>query len=142
MTFFDKRTVITIFVVFTIALSVRFAHLESIKNNPFFNNPIMDEKYHDEWAQEIAQGDLFARAPFYRAPAYPFLLGAIYTVIGHGYYAPRLIGILIGALSVVIIYLIGSVIYSHRIGLLAALLAGFYGTVSYTHLTLPTTPYV
>ena len=139
MTFFGRRTVVTIFIVFAVALGVRFVHLESIKGNPFFNNPTMDEKYHDEWAQEIARGDLFARAPFYRAPAYPFLLGAIYRVIGHEYYAPRLIGILIGALSVVIIYLIGSVMYSHKIGLLAALLAGFYGMFLYFDAMLLTT---
>jgi tetratricopeptide (TPR) repeat protein len=136
---FDKRTLLTVCIVFVVALGVRIVHLESIKSNPFFNNPTMDEKYHDEWAQEIAHGSLFARTPFYRAPAYPFLLGSIYAIFGQGYYAPRLIGIIIGALSCIFIYLLGNMMFSHRVGLLSALLACFYGMFLYFDSMLLTT---
>jgi len=139
MTFIDKRKLLTVSIVFIIALAVRIAYLESIKNNPFFNHPIMDEKYHDEWAQEIAKDQIFARAPFYRAPAYPFLLGSIYAVFGQGYYTPRVIGNIIGALSCVLVYLIGSMMFSHKVGLLSALLACLYGMFLYFDSMLLTT---
>lgn len=91
----------------------------------------MDEKYHDEWAQEIATGKLFERTPFYRAPGYPYFLGLIYVAFGKDYFVPRLIGIIIGALSCVLIYLIGKEMFSHKIGVLAGLLGCFYGMLIY-----------
>lgn len=122
---------LTALIIFILALGVRFINLETIKDNPFFNYPIMDEKYHDEWAQEIAQGNLFDRVPYYRAPAYPYFLGLAYRLFGHTYYIPRLIGIIIGALSCMLILLTGKEIFSYKIGALAGLLACFYSMFLY-----------
>ena len=91
----------------------------------------MDEKYHDEWAQEISTGNLFERTPFYRAPGYPYFLGLIYALFEHGYFIPRLIGIIFGALSCALIYLTGKEIFSHKVGVLAGILACFYGMFLY-----------
>ena len=118
-------------IIFLIAVSLRLVNLETIKTNPYFDSPIMDEKYHDEWAEEIATGKLFERTPFYRAPGYPYFLGLIYAAFGKDYFIPRLIGIIIGALSCALIYLIGKEIFSHKIGVLAGLLGCFYGMLIY-----------
>ena len=91
----------------------------------------MDEKYHDDWAKEIVQGEIFNRVPFYRVPGYPYFLGLIYTIFGHDYYTPRLFGILIGALSCVIIFLIANTVFSRGVGILAGLLACFYSMLIY-----------
>jgi Tfp pilus assembly protein PilF/4-amino-4-deoxy-L-arabinose transferase-like glycosyltransferase len=99
----------------------------------------MDERYHDDWAQEIAEGKLLQRTPFYRAPAYPFFLGSIYSIFGHGYYLSRLIGIIIGALSCVFVYLVGKEIFSQKVAVLSALLACFYGMFLYFDAMLLTT---
>ena len=127
----SKKILITVVIIFLIAVSVRLTNLIIIKSNPYFDSPIMDEKYHEEWAQEIATGNLFERSPFYRAPGYPYFLGLIYTVFGKGYFIPRLIGIIIGALSCALVYLIGKEIFSHKIGVLTGLLACFYGMLIY-----------
>jgi tetratricopeptide (TPR) repeat protein len=113
--------------IFVIAFAVRIANLEIIKNNPFFNSPTMDEKYNDDWAHDITRGHLFSNAPFYRAPAYPFFLGLVYAIFSNGYYIARLFGLIIGAFSCVFIYLVGRELFSHSVGLIAALLACFYG---------------
>ena len=110
-----NRILLTALIIFILALGVRFINLETIKDNPFFNYPIMDEKYHDQWAQEIAQGNLFGRVPYYRAPAYPYFLGLVYKLFGHSYYIPRLIGIIIGALSCMLIFLTGKEIFFLKI---------------------------
>lgn len=91
----------------------------------------MDEKYHDQWAQEITAGEFFGRVPFYRAPAYPYLLSLIFTLFGHNHYTPRLVGIIIGALSCVLIYLMGKELFSYRVGILAGTLACFYSMFIY-----------
>jgi len=55
----------------------------------------------------------------------------IYAVFGNGYFIPRLIGIIIGALSCVLIYFVGKEMFSYKIGALAGLLACFYGMLIY-----------
>jgi hypothetical protein len=80
-----KNALFLLAFIFVIAFAVRITNLEIIKNNPFFNSPTMDEKYHDDWARDIARGQLFGNAPFYRAPAYPFFLGLIYAIFGKRY---------------------------------------------------------
>jgi len=126
-------------IIFLTALGLRIVNLEIIKDNPFFSYPIMDEKYHDEWAQEIAEGRLFERVPFYRAPAYPFFLGMIYAVFGHGYYTARLIGVILGSLSCLLIFIVGKEVYSLKVGVLAGFLACFYSMFIYFDSMLLTT---
>lgn len=118
-------------IIFLIAFGLRLINLEIIKENPYFDSPIMDEKYHDEWAQEIATGKLFEKTPFYRAPGYPYFLGLIYTVFSKGYFTPRLVGIIIGALSCILVFFVGKEIFSYKTGVLAGLLSSFYGMLMY-----------
>ncbi len=125
-----KKILLAAGVIFSIAFSVRLINLQAIKTNPYFDSPIMDEKYHDEWAQQIA-GGAFEQVPFYRAPGYPYFLGLIYIIFGKDYFTPRLIGIIIGALSCALIYLIGKELFSHKIGILAGLFASLYGMLIY-----------
>lgn len=125
------RVLLPVLIIFLTALVIRIINLEIIRDNPFFNYPVMDEKYHDEWAQEIAEGNLFERAPFYRAPGYPLFLGSVYAIFGHNYHLARLIGVIIGAFSCVLIFLIGTELFSTRVGVLAGLLACFYSMFLY-----------
>ncbi|MGB3339887.1 MAG: tetratricopeptide repeat protein [bacterium] len=135
----DKKVLIVAAIIFLTALGLRIVNLEITRNNPFFNYPIMDEKYHDEWAQEIANGELFERVPFYRAPAYPYFLGMIYAIFGHSFYTARLIGIIIGSLSCLLIFFIGKEMYSLKVGILAGFLACFYSMLIYFDSMLLTT---
>ena len=50
-----------------LALAFRLVYFFQIRGNPFFDAPVMDEGYHDGWAEEIAAGEWVARAPFFRA---------------------------------------------------------------------------
>jgi len=40
-------------------------------------NLSIDALYHYRWASLIASGDVFANAPYFRAPLYPFILAAM-----------------------------------------------------------------
>ena len=128
---YQKRILLTTISIFLLAFGIRIINLEIIKDNPFFDYPIMDEKYHDEWAEEISQGHLLERVPFYRAPTYSYFLAFIYVIFGHEYYIARLIGIIIGSFSCILIYLIGKALFSHKVGMLSAFLACIYGMFLY-----------
>ena len=80
-------------------MALRAAYYWQIWGNPYFDVPIMDEGYHDLWAREIAAGDLTGRIPFFRAPLYPFLLGAFYAVPGAEIAGVRAVQLIVGAVS-------------------------------------------
>lgn len=118
-------------VIFLLALLIRTVNLILISDNPYFENPVMDEFYHDEWAREIASGNWTVNIPFYRAPAYAFLLGAVYSVFGHNFFIARMIGSIFGALNCVLIFFLAKHLFNRKAGILAGIFACFYGMFLY-----------
>jgi tetratricopeptide (TPR) repeat protein len=112
--------------LFLLAFAVRFLYLNQIKSNPYFDTPQIDELWHHSWAKEIAGGDWIGKEVFSRAPLYPYFLGILYALLGESFYLPRLIQIIIGSLSCVLIYRLGKKLFSPTIGILASVIACFY----------------
>ncbi len=65
-----------------LALGVRVAHIALISGHPLFQSPVIDAQWHHLWAGMVAEGSPLAYAPYFRAPLYPWLLGAVYAVAG------------------------------------------------------------
>lgn len=112
--------------IFFLALLLRLAYLRQIAGNPFFDHPIMDPRYHDEWARRIAAGEWTDGQPFFRAPLYAYFLGTIYRLFGHDFLLPRVIQAGIGSLTCVLLYLAGRRVWSEAAGLFAGLLGALY----------------
>ena len=120
------------FLLFLTAYAVRLAYVLEIADMPYFSAPAVDAEYHDSWAMNIAGGDFtFEEGPFFRAPFYPFFLGAVYAVFGHDYFLIRILQALLGSLTCVLIYLLGSKLFNKRIGLIAGYAAAFTGIIIY-----------
>src|SRR5262249_17047300 len=99
---------------------LRLAHLLSLRSLPPFTPYIIAPAYHDAWARRIAAGDLLGHEPFFRAPLYPYMLGGVYALFGAGGVAPRLIQILIGSLSVLLLHRIALRIGGRGVAAIAA----------------------
>jgi len=112
--------------IFALAFALRLIHLLTIRGNPFFAHPIMDPLYHDEWALSLAQGEWLGHEPFFRAPLYPYFLGVVYAVFGHDFLAPRIIQIVLGSVTCVLVYLLGRRVFGERAGITAGVLAAIY----------------
>ena len=113
--------------IFILAFLVRFIYLIQINSSlPFFYAPIMDELFHDSWAQQIAAGEWVGIEPFFRAPLYVYLLALTYKIFGHGFFLPRLLQIVLGSLSCVLIFLIAKKLFNRTIGVLSGIIASFY----------------
>ncbi|MFC1683771.1 ArnT family glycosyltransferase, partial [Candidatus Zixiibacteriota bacterium] len=133
---FSRKEGIFLIILFLFALGLRLAYLTQLQGSPMFDAPIMDAKYHDEWAQSIQNDWLqsehpFNQGPFFRAPLYGYFLAVLYSLFGHSYLVPRIVQFLIGALSVVLVYLLTKKIFGTIVGKTAALLACLYGTLIY-----------
>ena len=117
--------------IFITAYLVRLLYIVEISDRPYFTEPAVDAEYHDNWAQDIAEGKLGMDEPFFRAPLYPYLLGGIYAVFGHDYFAVRIIQALIGSFTCVLVYLLGKKLFSYRIGAIAGFAAALTGIFIY-----------
>jgi len=127
-------------VLFAVALGLRLAYLNLLFGTPFGNELglIADTRYYTARAAEIASGVLFPDLPGFLSPAYCFFLGAVQFLIGPGIAGLKIVQAVIGALSVVLLYLIGRALFSEAVGLLSAVMLAFYAThVFYTGLLLP-----
>ena len=117
--------------IFLVALCFRLVYVANIQQSPLYDSPSMDEQYHDEWAQAIAAGEIFVKGPYFRAPLYPAFLGAVYSVFGHNYTAPRIIQCVLGSISCGLLFLIGLRVFGRWVGAVAGFAAAGYWMLIY-----------
>ncbi|MCB9850176.1 MAG: glycosyltransferase family 39 protein [Phycisphaerales bacterium] len=114
-----------------LALGLRTAYLLQARSNPLFDQPVLDARMHVEWARAIVNGESYLQLPYFRAPLYPWFLASIYWFGGSTYLAPRIIQILLGAVSTGLVYLLGREAFGLRVAILAGLGAATYGALIY-----------
>lgn len=117
--------------IFALALAIRVVWVLELRASPDFEHPLLDAAYHDEWARDIAAGKPFIDGPYFRAPLYPWLLGACYALFGHSFLIPRLIQACLGAGTCVCLYLLGRDTFGRLAGALAGFAAATYWTFCY-----------
>lgn len=96
--------------------------------------PANDAFEYDYYARSIAAGDgypesgylLYGGPTAIRGPGYPYLLGGVYALSGDSRLAGQLAGAALGALTVLLLYLIVARIWGRRTGLAAAALAAAF----------------
>lgn len=87
-----------------------------------------DGTAYDEIAMNFLKGKGFVIDSIYarRTPLYPAFLAAIYFFTNHSIVAVRFVQGIIGALSCVVIYLIGTQIFNKSVGLIAGIMSAVY----------------
>ena len=126
-----KKQLLFLLVLFLFALGLRLIYLNQLQDSLLFDTPIMDAKYHDQWAMAIRDGQPFHEGPYFRAPGYAYFLAAIYALFSHQYMAARMVQFIIGSFSVLLIYFLGKRAFNHSVGVIAAVLASIYGGFIY-----------
>jgi tetratricopeptide (TPR) repeat protein len=122
-----RRHTLALVLIVLLAVGLRLAFWSSQSaNNPFFNHPTLDEQTHHELAQAVASGHGVGPAPFFRAPLYYYLLGALYAIFGPNPAAARFLGCVLGTISVYLIARLGRALGGTAVGLLAGLIAAIY----------------
>jgi 4-amino-4-deoxy-L-arabinose transferase-like glycosyltransferase len=93
--------------------------------------PAHDAFDYDRHGRSIAAGEGYPESGYVpdggpsalRPPGYPYLLGAVYALSGDRIAVGRLVNVALGALAVLLLYLIADSIWGRRVGLTAAGLA-------------------
>ena len=118
-------------VLFLIALVVRLAYFQTLPDHPEFRTPMLDAGWFHEQATAIVDGDWSAPEAVFRAPLYPYLLAGIYTVAGPDPAAARLIQLIAGSLTVLLIARLGGLLFGRSAALVSGVIAALYWTSIY-----------
>jgi tetratricopeptide (TPR) repeat protein len=113
--------------IFGVALLLRAAYLKGLHESPLWADLPVDLGYYRDWALRIAAGEWSHGELFEQSPLYAYLLALIFKVAGPGLLAPRLLQIVVGSITCVLIARIGRRLLSPGAGLAAGLLAAVYG---------------
>ena len=89
--------------ILVVAFVMRAVYLWQVRQAPEFALLVGDAVTYDAWASRIANGDWLGKGVFYQAPLYPYFLGILYTVFGRDLWAVRLVQIVLGAGSCVLL---------------------------------------
>ncbi|MBN2362997.1 glycosyltransferase family 39 protein [candidate division WOR-3 bacterium] len=87
--------------------------------------------YFDKYAQQIAGGNLLGNEIFHKAPLYQYFLGLIYALFGHNYAVPRLIQVMMGSATTVLVFFTARKLFGRAAGWTAFVLSALNGVSIY-----------
>jgi 4-amino-4-deoxy-L-arabinose transferase-like glycosyltransferase len=125
--------------LFALAFAVRVLLLVQIGGTPYVEVGNIDSVAYQGWAARILDGGWRPRGTFYQSPLYAYFLAVVYSIAGDGPWAPRVIQILAGSVSPVLLYAIGTTLFSRRVGWIAGVLLALYGPIILEEITLSKT---
>ena len=86
-------------IIFAAALVIRLIFVFQWSGTPYFSNLNADAYVHDVWAMDIAAGRITGEKALYQSPLYPYLLSAVYKILGHHFWPVYIIQALMDAFS-------------------------------------------
>ncbi len=117
--------------IIAVALGLRMAYLWKLRLGPGFSlpNPLLDAALYDRLARSVLAGDWLGgpEALYANNHLYAYFLAVWYALFGPGWVLPRLVQLSLGAVTPVLLYLIGRRAFGRGAGLLAASMGAIYG---------------
>lgn len=116
-----------------LGLVLRTVNYFEIKaNDPYFSNLTVDPKLYHEWALRICAGDWLGSGTFNLSPLYPYVLALVYKIFGSSFEVGHILNIVLGTISVGLIWCLARMVFGWREGLAAAFFAAVYPMFIYT----------
>ena len=122
----DRPSALWLAAVFVFAAALRLLYLAQIDTLPSMEFPVIDARSYEEWGARIAEGEWLGDRVFYQAPAYPYLIGTVYTVFGRSLGALHVVQMAIGALSCVLMAAASGRLFGKRAGICAGFILAAY----------------
>ena len=113
-------------VAVVLGAALRVAHVLALRDSPFFAHLVVDPEYYDAWARQIAAGDWLGDRAFYMDPLYPYVLAALYRVVGHDLLLARLMNVAFSAVTCVLVARLGRQVGGPATAALAAMGLALY----------------
>ena len=117
--------------VAALAFVIRLVYLLELSSAPGFANPMIDEKWHWEWANEILSGPFFGDGAWFRAPLYPYFLAFLSLITGGSVFWSKLLQLFLTAGTAVFTFRIAEALLNRRTAIIAGIMYALYGTFLY-----------
>ena len=120
--------------ILVLALLLRLLHAWQMASSPLYEEPAVDGMTYVAHAEALAAGDWLGRdrPAFWQPPLYPYVLGLVKAAFPDSFFdAVRWMQALGGALACVLTCLVGTRLFSPRVGLAAGLAAALCGPLIY-----------
>lgn len=131
------------FLIITLsAMVVRLIFLFQFQSSLLFDHHIVDMSFYNREALALLNGENLIDGPFFRAPFYSYFIAALYYIGGKSDWIFRIVQIILGSLSCGLLYLIGRIVFSHRIALIAGLFMALCGSLIFYDVMLLATSLV
>lgn len=111
-----------LYVILIAALVIRIGFVLALNPHKYY---FSDTRHYDRAARSILDGNGFGEK-YNRSPLYPVFMAGIYAVFGKSFVAMRLVESLVSVFICFLIYVIGRMIFSTTVGLIAAAVAAVY----------------
>jgi 4-amino-4-deoxy-L-arabinose transferase-like glycosyltransferase len=131
---------VTLLVV--LSLIVKLAMLYLFSKTVYFEMLEIDMKSYHLQALEIVGGKWLPHETFYQSPLYGYFLAFLYALFGKSLWVPRLANVLLGTANVVLVYAIGTRLFSKFVGIGAAVFLMFYGPMLLEETAVIKTPLI
>jgi 4-amino-4-deoxy-L-arabinose transferase-like glycosyltransferase/Tfp pilus assembly protein PilF len=110
-----------------LAFLVRLIYLLELSRHPGFSVPMVDEKWHWEWAHEILQKSFWGEDAYFRAPLYPYFLALLAWITGSSIFWTKLLQSLVCIGTAFFLYRLADRLFGRTTALVAGLMYAFYG---------------
>jgi tetratricopeptide (TPR) repeat protein len=124
--------------VFMTAASLRLAYWLNVRQEIWFQNPIIDSDHFHKWALNILHGNFLGSGAFEHGPLYAFFLALLYAVVGPDPARAAGLQLLLGAACCVLIFMLARRFFSLYAALAAGLAQAVYGVAFFHEGTLLT----
>ena len=114
--------------IFLVAAVLRLVYVFQVRYTPFFQTLGLDAQYFDRWARALASGRGTDGA-YFMSPLYPYFLAAVYRLFGRDLLVVRLLQMILGSLSCVLVYIVGREAFDRRVAIAAGLVSACYGAL-------------
>jgi len=129
-----RSTPIILGLILTFSSILGVVCIIQFRNSPFFQLPIIDEESYVEWGKKIAEGEILGNTIFYQDPLYPYFLGLVFSAAGTNFLLVRLLQVLLGTLSVAVVFWMGKKLLGEKPALAAAGIMALYHGLYYFEL--------
>jgi 4-amino-4-deoxy-L-arabinose transferase-like glycosyltransferase len=128
-----------VLVLLGLSLLVRGLLVVQIGRTPYIEIGNIDSTAYQQWATRIAGGEWLPTGTFYQSPFYAYFLAVLYKIFGTGPWSPRVVQVMLGSLSPVLLYAIGTRLFSRRVGWIAGIGLALYGPIILEEITFSKT---
>ncbi|MCI0451881.1 MAG: tetratricopeptide repeat protein [Candidatus Latescibacteria bacterium] len=117
--------------LFLAALALKVGYVVQTADALHVKVPIMDARYYDVMAQDVARGHLVRDEAYFMGPLYPYFLALVYSTVGRDFTWVRVLQAAGGALTVALTFLIGRRVFRPSAALAGAVLLALHGAMTF-----------